>query len=198
MADTWARPVPAKARVRPAPLKGGPAVPALIAVMLLSLPMAAHDFWIEPSTFIPALNSVVNLRLRVGEHVEGEAVARNASAIETFVVASGEGRRQIAGRDGGDPAGVFRVMAPGTMVVAYRSRPSTVELPAAEFEQYLKEEGLEHVIEARARRGESGAPGREQFSRSVKTLLHANGTRDPRSRCSRGVPSTGTDPNDPA
>lgn len=70
MAETWARPVPAKARVRPAPLKGGPAVPALIAVMLLSLPMAAHDFWIEPSTFTPALNSVVNLRLRVGEHVE--------------------------------------------------------------------------------------------------------------------------------
>jgi uncharacterized GH25 family protein len=82
-------------------------VPALIAVMLLSLPMAAHDFWIEPSTFIPALNSVVNLRLRVGEHVEGEAVARNASAIETFVVASGEGRRQMPAETAATRPGCF-------------------------------------------------------------------------------------------
>lgn len=153
-----------------------PVVSALIAALLLSLPVAAHDFWIEPSTYSPPVNSVVNVRLRVGEHFEGEVVARNASAIETFVVATAEGQQPIPGRQGGDPAGMFRVTAPGTLLVAYRSRPSTVELAAAEFEQYLKEEGLEHVIEERARRGASGAPGREQFSRSVKALLHANGT----------------------
>lgn len=155
--------------------RGRVAFAAVVAAMLSFLPLSAHDFWIEPSTFTPALNSAVSVRFRVGEHFQGDTVARNASTIETFVVATAEGQQQIPGRAGGDPAGVFRVTAPGTMLVAYRSRPSTVELPAADFEEYLEEEGLGHVIEARALRGEAGAPGREQFSRSVKAVLHANG-----------------------
>ncbi len=42
----------------------------------------------------------------------------------------------------------------------------------------LKDEGLEHVIAERARLGESNAPGREQFSRSVKSILNVGGAAD--------------------
>ncbi|MBA3886782.1 MAG: DUF4198 domain-containing protein [Acidobacteria bacterium] len=175
MAHTCSRPTLAGVRTEQPRGRRITTVQAIIAVILLSLPASAHDFWIEPSTFRPALNSDVDLRLRVGEHFKGDAVPRNPAAIETFVVATADRQQHISGRAGGDPAGTFRVTSPGTMLVAYRSRPSTVELTAGEFEQYLKEEGLEHIIASRAARGDSGAPGREQFSRSVKALLHADG-----------------------
>jgi hypothetical protein len=146
----------------------------------LSLPasLAAHDFWMLPTNFQPAVGGAVGIHLLVGEHFVGERVPRSTAQIERFFVAGPSGEREVIGRDGMDPAGLLRVDAPGTWVVGYRSRPSRVELAAAAFEQYLKDEGLEHVIAERARLGESNAPGREQFSRSVKSILNVGGAAD--------------------
>ena len=82
----------------------------------------------------------------------------------------------MIGRDGMDPAGLLRLDAPGVWVVGYRSKPSAVNSPADTFEQYLREEGLERIIEDRAARRESRTPGREHFSRSVKSLLRPAGS----------------------
>src|SRR5688572_25262575 len=99
-------------------------LPAAILVVALTLPLAAHDFWIEPSTFEPAVDTVVRLGLRVGPGFEdAEPVARNSKAIEAFFVAAPNGRQDVIGREGFNPAGLFRVTAPGTLVVGYRSKP---------------------------------------------------------------------------
>jgi uncharacterized protein DUF4198 len=137
----------------------------------LSIPLSAHDFWIAPSTFEPPVDSVVRVGLRVGPGFDAEPVARNSAVIDTFFVAGPKGRQEIVGLDGVNPSGLFRASAPGTLLVGYRSKPSPLKLDAAAFEKYLKEEGLDRVIEARARSGRSAADGVEVFSRSVKSLL---------------------------
>ena len=152
---------------------------ALLIAWAVPATLAAHDFWILPTNFQPAVGSAIGLRLLVGEHFVGERVPRSATQIERFFVAGPAGEREVLGREGMDPAGLLRADAPGTWVVGYRSRPTSVELAAEKFEQYLKDEGLEHVIDERARRGESTAPGREQFSRSVKSLINVGGAADP-------------------
>lgn len=136
----------------------------------------AHDFWIEPSTFEPKLGELMRVHLRVGERFVGDPVARNEARIERFVVAGPAEERPVIGRDGMDPAGLVRLDAPGIWFVGYRSKPSSVELTAPAFEQYLREEGLETIVAERARRRESGMPGREQFSRSVKAMVRTAGT----------------------
>lgn len=155
----------------PHPRLRGP-LAALALVVLLAVPLAAHDFWIQPSSYTPPVDSVVRLQLRVGDDYPGEPVARNARQIETFFVHGPDGRRPIAGQHGADPAGLLRVTSAGTYLIGYRSKPSPVTLAAAAFEQYLKEEGLERIIDWRAANKQSQAPGRERFSRSVKSLLH--------------------------
>lgn len=152
---------------------------ALLFVAALVLPVRAHDFWIEPSAFEPAVDSVVRIGLRVGLGFAAEPVARNSEAIEAFFVAGPDGRQDVMGREGVNPAGILKVTAPGTLLVGYRSRPAPVRLAPAAFEKYLKEEGLERIIEARTRAGRRAADGIEVFSRSVKTLLLAgNGARE--------------------
>jgi len=150
----------------------------LLTMLLLTLGTvtSAHDFWIEPSTFQPTLAEAVRIHLRVGERFSGDAVARNGARIERFVVVGPSGERPVIGRDGMDPAGLLRLDAPGLWAVGYRSKPGPVQLGADAFEQYLREEGLERIIEDRAARKESRMPGREQFSRSVKSLLRSAGT----------------------
>ena len=63
-----------------------------------------------------------------------------------------------------------------TAVIAYRSVGSFVELPAPQFEEYLRQEGLERIIAARARRGDGAKPGREHFYRYAKAFLTAERT----------------------
>lgn len=144
---------------------------ALVAA--LAAPLAAHDFWIEPSTYTPAVGEPVRIQLRVGEHFAGEPVARNNARLERFVLVGPSGEQPVAGRQGMHPAGLVRIEAPGIWYVAYRSTPSAVELEAGAFERYLREEGLERIIDERAARNESAKPGRERFSRSVKALVRA-------------------------
>lgn len=136
---------------------------------------AAHEFWIEPAAFRPEANSIVQIGLRVGDGFPGEAVKRNAEKIDRFfAVVNGESR-DIVGKDGSEPAGMFKADKPGAVLLAYRSKHSHIELQAEKFEAYLKEEGLESIIAKRAQRGESAKPGREAYSRCAKSIIHVNG-----------------------
>ncbi len=138
---------------------------------LMGVPLAAHDMWIEPTTFFPQSGQIVSLRLRVGQDLLGDPLLLDPSLVNQFVVSDGDGVRPVVRRDGRDPAGLVRLTTPGVHVIGYRSNPSTIEIPADTFNQYLKEEGLDAVSAQRARRNETRAPAREIFSRCAKSLV---------------------------
>src|SRR5882672_9240996 len=109
----------------------------LTIVIAVAAPMLAHDFWIEPTTFAPQPGQIVGVRLRVGQDLLGDPVARDPELVNQFVFEDAAGRKPLVGRDGADPAGFLRVAAPGLVVIGYRSNPSPVELTAEKFNQYL-------------------------------------------------------------
>jgi uncharacterized GH25 family protein len=152
---------------------------ALVTILIAAAAagLSAHDFWLEPSTFEPGADEAVRVHLRIGERFIGESLARNGSLIEKFVVVGPSGEKPVLGRDGMDPAGLLRLDAPGIWFVGYRSKQSAVELAPDKFEEYLRAEGLERIIDERAARKESQRPAREQFSRSVKSLLRSGGAQ---------------------
>jgi uncharacterized GH25 family protein len=141
------------------------------AVALRGATVAAHDLWIEPTAFLPEGGKVVGIRLRVGEHLMGDPVPRDPALVRDFVVADATGTHPIAGRDGSDPAGLLRIAAPGLHIVGYQSAPSRIALAADKFNQYLSEEGLEHITELRARRKQSNAGTQDSFIRCAKSLI---------------------------
>ena len=123
------------------------------------------------------------------DHARGEPVPRNPARIVRFVLVSaatgvppapdarapGAGASPdgtpVVGREGADPAGLVRLSAPGACVIGYRSNRAWLELEPLKFEAYLREEGLDAVLAARAETGRSGEPGREVYSRCAKALL---------------------------
>jgi len=143
------------------------------AVALGGATVAAHDLWIEPTAFLPQVGKVVGLRLRVGQDLMGDPVPRDPALIKDFVVADATGTQPIVGRDGADPAGLLRIAAPGLHVVGYQSEPSRIALAAEKFNQYLSEEGLEHIAELRARRGQTNADTQDSFTRCAKSLIQS-------------------------
>ncbi len=140
-------------------------------VALAAAPARSHDLWLEPSPFSAKVNEAVHVSLRVGEHFKGESVARDPARIERFVMVGPEGERPVVGKEKDDPAGMTRASQSGVHAIGYVTRPTPIELGAEKFEAYLKEEGFDRVIEERARLGESKKAGREEYSRSLKSLI---------------------------
>ncbi|MEO6363285.1 MAG: DUF4198 domain-containing protein [Caldimonas sp.] len=151
----------------------------LAASVLLASAAHAHEFWLLPSSFSPAVGQRVGLQLRVGEGWPGEALPRDPARVVRFAWIDGAGERRVAGAAGAEPAGVARANLVGPAIAIYRSSDSLVTLDAELFERYLRLEGLEAVSEHRRARGESAAPGRELFSRSAKALVQVGGKEAP-------------------
>jgi uncharacterized GH25 family protein len=141
------------------------------AVALAAFEVQAHDFWIEPSTFRPLPGAIIAVGLRVGQNFAGDPVPRLSSSIEQFFVRQSGSEQPIGGTELIDPAGWFRADGQATAVIAYQSGGSLIELPADQFEEYLRLEGLERIIDLRALRREREEPGRERFYRYAKALV---------------------------
>jgi uncharacterized GH25 family protein len=140
--------------------------------ILLAFRAVAHDFWIEPSTFRPAVGDRVTAALRVGQKLSGEPLPRIPPLIDRFVIKGESGLEgSVVGRPGADPAGIAFVADGGLHWIGYQSNPYPVALEAPKFEDYLRDEGLEKIIDERKKKGQSSAPGRERFYRCAKSLL---------------------------
>jgi Domain of unknown function (DUF4198) len=129
---------------------------------------SAHEFWVMPDAFTLKLGQAPTLELRVGAGWPGEA--RSPEPERTlrwdWVDAAGiRSLRPVPGAPNLSPG------TPGWAWVVYRSNHARITLPADAFEAYLREGGLEHVIEARRARGEALMPGKEIYSRCAKALL---------------------------
>lgn len=147
---------------------------AFLAALLLSATAAAHDFWLEPQSFHPALHETVPLQLRVGHAGDIKNLPRNPARIVKFIASGPDGvTTDVPGVDGREPAGLLRLDQPGLYVVAYESNHSRSELEPAKFESYLREVGLERIIEQRSRQNTSDIMQPELYMRCAKSLIHA-------------------------
>ena len=141
----------------------------LILLGLLAAPAAAHDFWIEPSTFRPAPGERVAVRLRVGEGLKGDPVPRNPDRIERFAAIGPAGETEVVGIPGSDPAGWTMPAGPGLHWIVFDSNHASLEQAGPKFDAYLGEEGLERIRELQKGAG----PVKEIYSRCAKSLLRA-------------------------
>jgi len=147
----------------------------LAVALVWAAPLRAHDFWIEPSAFRPALDEKVSLVLRVGQNFTGNRLPYIPDWISDFRVTGPDGKHTIEGVMGDDPAGGFVPRAPGVYLAGYRSNRTFVEIEPEKFLEYLEKQGLEPIVSLREKRGESGANAREFFSRCAKTLVSTRG-----------------------
>jgi len=143
----------------------------IVAIAAHATVARAHDFWIEPSTFHPAVGQMVSTSLRVGQEFIGEPIPRSTPLIDSFTVREGTNEKAVGGFENHDPAGFVRVEQSGLAIIGYRSKPSPLDLDAAKFEEFLKNEGLDRISAIRAQRHETAKPDHERFYRFAKSVL---------------------------
>ena len=137
----------------------------------------AHQYWLVPSDYTPHRGDVVEIGARSGVGFGGEARPWTPERCVTFTWSAGAARSLAGEAAAGDAVWAKPVVADsGGAWAAYESDYASIELPAAEFDQYLAEEGLAGPLAARKRMAAPPA-GRERYRRCCKTWLAGSDDR---------------------
>ncbi|HLK30304.1 MAG TPA: DUF4198 domain-containing protein [Puia sp.] len=145
---------------------------SFILVFLISIVLSAHEFWLQPDKFIYEPGDEINVRFMVGENFEGENWSGDSSKVQSLSFyqhnIEDDLSKNISGK--GDSL-QFNCYEEGNVMIAFSSKNSFLQLDAAKFNEYLKEDGLQNAIDYRQQHSETDSGSREYYQRSVKTLI---------------------------
>lgn len=142
-------------------------------LLVISSPLLAHDFWLEPSDgFRHSAGDIISLRMFVGEAFKPEQELPPVSErITRLNVMDSGGKFDITPEGRRDFLPAIALPDPGTYVIVMERDPSFITLAAEKFNSYLEEEGHHAIISARLKDGSYGKAGRERYTRHLKMLV---------------------------
>jgi len=162
-----------------------------LIVVFLSVSLAqAHEFWLQPKKFQYTIGETMVVDFMVGENFEGEfwdlkkhkiikldQLTINKSTRLTNSVKPGEGKNLTVS-----------FQENGTHLFVMQSNNAYIKLDAEKFNAYLKEDGLDDILELRTRTNSLGDSSREHYARCAKLLVQVGDRTDETYRKIAGLP----------
>ncbi len=138
----------------------------------------AHDFFIIPSESFPKFPASVEIGMHVSEVFPGEPESWRLDKTREFFMLDDTGRADLKKTDyrGSPMKAIVPLRGYGTAVIATTTEPAYIEIPPQHFLEYLTTEGHDQILKARRQAGQETQPGKERYTRYVKTLVHAAAT----------------------
>ncbi len=149
-----------------------------IALTLTSVnaPALAHEFWIDPVSFTPAVKATVPIVFRIGSDFRGDTYPYVRALDRGFQLVTSRNAQPLKAIDGDDPATDVTFRVPGLSIIWHRRAPEPVVFETMEkFEETLADEGLEEIGTAHRAARRPLTKIRELFSRCAKALLQVGG-----------------------
>jgi len=163
----------------------------IIFATLLSATAFAHEYWFEPETFFPAPGQKTVVRLYVGDGLIKDREERpfQLAKTTTFQLFSTSNTWDLKSSlvDEALPIYNFSTDRAGNYLLAIERNWSYIKLEPQKFEDYLREDGMEYIIDERRKLGESAKEGRERYARFIKSLLQVGDERDDTYKKSTGL-----------
>ena len=145
----------------------------LIVGVLIAGTALAHDLYIMPERFRVEPGKTIAIALHNGDAFPVSEASAPLERVRDFGVSGDAGVVSVRDlrEDGKRTVGDVEVSGSGTLIATVHTIPNLIHLEAKEFDAYLREEGLQHVLDWRVAHGEAGKPGRERYSKYAKSLL---------------------------
>ena len=149
--------------------------------MLIVLLAQGHEFWLQPEHFFAEPGQVIPVEVLVGEQFNGERSEGKKNRLVQYVHWQQGTQEDLSPALTQDHYGVvpLKLTRAGTHLVAFANTNKYLTMRADSFLLYLREDGLDNVIQLRQQRRETQTRSRELYRRCVKTLIQA-GPVDPR------------------
>ena len=140
--------------------------------LLSSLPVAAHELWIEPESFENETGAPVNAALINGQDFEGTSLAYATRSISRLEMLTPDGLVEIDGILGNRPAIQLQSLPDGLLVIGYESMAS--RLTYRTWEKFLSFAINKGLHDPESRHTAMGIPFEdfdEGYTRYSKTLI---------------------------
>lgn len=158
--------------------------------LFLVIGSLAHEFWIAPSSYIVKSNTPFTINCYAGEDFK-QALWANRK-VRTLGVYHFYQNNKVDITNAfveQDLLAVPMILpTSGNHLIAFRSKPSYIEMEGTAFNGYLKEDGIADVLNYRIQNKLSNIRSREFYQRCAKTLLQADGISDSTFGIDTGMP----------
>lgn len=146
-------------------------------VLLIGSALSAHDLYLKPTAFRLSPGQLGTVEFHSGDSFPNSESPPVLSRVRDARLTSSHGEQNIGQLrvQGKMAVGEFTTPAASGALLTARTIPNFIELDPVKFEQYLEHENLHWVIDWRKGHGESRKPGRELYSKYVKSILHTGG-----------------------
>jgi uncharacterized GH25 family protein len=163
---------------------------ALSLLMLIALLAEAHEFWLQPDKFIYNVGEELKINFKVGEDFIGEPWKANSSRIERLELHQLEKTTDLKSSFKEDSTKNLSVILKeeGTHLIVMQSNHAFIELEAEKFNAYLKEDGLDEVLQYRQAHNLMDKPGKETYTRYAKLMVQVGNTKDATFKKSANLP----------
>jgi len=158
--------------------------------MILSV--SAHDLFLKLDTYFLAPNTKATVQMLNGTFQSSEGIVRrdrmrdiSLSAPDPQISAA----KSISWRDIEKTTTMeIQTGRPGTYVVGISTKPREFDLKAADFNDYLKHDGIPDILAKRTKAGELGKDIRERYSKHVRAIFQVGRARTEEYRTSLHYP----------
>ncbi len=147
---------------------------AFILSLSLVASIFAHDLFLKTDSFFLAPNSKFTVKIMNGTFQASEGAVAFARLNDVSVVSAGKRAHPQEADFTKDETTAFlnlKTGAVGTYVVGLSTKTREIALKAADFNEYLKEDGLPDTLEERRKTGELEKDAKERYAKHVKAIL---------------------------
>jgi hypothetical protein len=149
---------------------------AVLAGTLNPAVLAAHEFWIDPVTYTPAVGATVPITFRIGSDFRGDTFPYVRQLDRLLAVTDSRGTAKPATLDGDDPATEVTFATKGLSIIAHERGPEEVVFKDMTiFDETLRDEGLEAQIAEHKTAGKRQTEIVELYTRYAKSLVQVGG-----------------------
>lgn len=145
-----------------------------ILSLLLVASIFAHDLFLKTDSYFLKPNSKFTVKVMNGTFLESEGAVTFARLNDVSVVSGGERVHPKEADLTKDETTAFLNLttgAAGTYVVGLSTKSREIALKAADFNEYLREDGLPDTLEERRKTGELEKDAKERYAKHVKAIL---------------------------
>lgn len=140
----------------------------------------AHEFWLEPKAFRFKVGEDLKVDFMVGENFTGEFWDLTRHKAEKLDIYMGIDKKSLV-KDVKPTKGknlIYKFDREGTHLLSLESNDAFLELDGEKFNAYLKEDGLESILDARTKARELDKPSKEFYKRFAKLIVQAGTKTD--------------------
>ncbi|MBS1832091.1 MAG: DUF4198 domain-containing protein [Acidobacteria bacterium] len=140
------------------------------SAVLAMAALTSHDLYLKLIPYQPSPGDMLRVEYHNGDSFPNSQVSTKIDRLKDTRIEGGRDFFQFRVEGTATVADAKAPVNAGNFVAISRTVPNFIQLDAPKFEEYLKHEGLDSVIEWRKQNGETAKPGREIYSKYAKAV----------------------------